>query len=155
MNADKNLIEKVSEKNKKMEGFPFDDLLEGCFKSCEKAIQEAFDERSEFFVHEILQALSRNCVKAESKANAWIGIVSLSKLRSEVGGRFQNLRDRWLQAGFPLREHRGDKTGAYEVNLEGWTELSAWILKQGYECKLSPAESEFLFEVRALEEDKI
>lgn len=79
----------------------------------------------------------------------WIGIESLSRLRSIVGGRFQNLKQKWTEAGFPLREHRGDKAGEFEIDQRGWLELSAWILKQGYEARLNPSKAEYLFEVRA------
>ncbi|MFM1848502.1 MAG: hypothetical protein RL417_1976 [Pseudomonadota bacterium] len=79
----------------------------------------------------------------------WVEIESLSRLRSIVGGRFQNLRDRWVGAGFPLREHRGDKDGEFALNESGWFELSNWILKQGFEARLTPDRPGCLFELRA------
>ena len=78
----------------------------------------------------------------------WVEIESLSRLRSVVGGRFQNLRDRWVGAGFPLREHRGDKEAAFTLNEAGWIELSNWISKQGYESRLTPDKTGCLFELR-------
>ena len=41
--------------------------------------------------------------------SGWLRIESLSQLRATVGGRFQNLKQKWVEAGFPLREHRGDR----------------------------------------------
>lgn len=83
----------------------------------------------------------------------WIEIESLSRLRAVVGGRFQNLRDRWVGAGFPLREHRGDKDGEFSLNEAGWIELSNWVLKQGFESRLTPDKPGCLFELRAMRSD--
>lgn len=80
----------------------------------------------------------------------WIRIESLSRLRALVGGRFQNLKDRWVSAGFPLREHRGDRSGKKSLDQEGWIELSSWIHKQGFEIRLAEAHEPWLFEVRKL-----
>ena len=80
----------------------------------------------------------------------WVGIESLSRLRSVVGGRFQNIKKKWTDAGFPLREHRGDRVKGFAVNESAWIELSNWILKQGYEARLTPDNTEFLFELRPL-----
>lgn len=85
--------------------------------------------------------------------STWIEIESLSRLRGIVGGRFQNLRDRWVGAGFPLREHRGDKESDFSLNEAGWIELSNWILKQGFESRLTPDKPGCLFELRAMKTD--
>ncbi len=81
----------------------------------------------------------------------WVKIESLSQLRALVGGRFQNLKDRWVGAGFPLREHRGDRSGKKNFDFEGWTELSTWIHKQGFEIRLAAEEEPWLFEIRKIE----
>ena len=78
----------------------------------------------------------------------WARIASLSQLRAEVGGRFQNLREKWTAAGFPLREHRGDRTGHVEFDHDGWLELATWITRQGYEVRLAGETDDWLFEVR-------
>ncbi len=83
----------------------------------------------------------------------WVEIESLSRLRAIVGGRFQNLRDRWVGAGFPLREHRGDKDGEFSLNEAGWIELSNWVLKQGFESRLTPDKPGCLFELRVIRGD--
>ncbi|MCB0319827.1 MAG: hypothetical protein KDD60_02810, partial [Bdellovibrionales bacterium] len=70
------------------------------------------------------------------EAEGWMTIASLSQLRKEVGGRFQNLRERWLNAGFPLKAHRGDPSERYELDKAGWLEMSSWLVKQGFECRL-------------------
>jgi len=79
----------------------------------------------------------------------WIQVESMSRLRGLVGGRFQNLKSRWTEAGFPLKEHRGDtKVAPPKINQEGWLELVAWIGKQGFEARLPSGESTWLFEIR-------
>lgn len=80
----------------------------------------------------------------------WLAIESLSALRNLVGGRFHNLKERWVEAGFPLKEHRGDKTQKFEVNKQGWVELSNWIMKQGYEARLVLDREDCLFELRSV-----
>ena len=85
-----------------------------------------------------------------ASSSEWIRIESLSRLRALVGGRFQNLKDRWVSAGFPLREHRGDRSGKKSLEQEGWIELSAWIHKQGFEIRLAEEHEPWLFEVRKL-----
>lgn len=78
----------------------------------------------------------------------WIGIESLSRLRSVVGGRFQNIKKKWIDAGFPLREHRGDRWREFELVEAGWLDLSTWIAKQGFEARLTRESKDFLFELR-------
>ena len=85
---------------------------------------------------------------ATKEQNDWNKIESLSQLRSLIGGRFQNLKQRWVNSGFPLRQHRGDRDAKANVINEGWIELSNWISKQGYEVKLAGEDEDFLFAVR-------
>ncbi|MCB0346511.1 MAG: hypothetical protein KDD66_15435 [Bdellovibrionales bacterium] len=80
----------------------------------------------------------------------WERIESLSQLRATVGGRFQNLKKRWVKSGFPLREHRGDREGKAEIDEAGWVELSLWINKQGFETKLAADSEPWLLEVRKI-----
>lgn len=80
----------------------------------------------------------------------WLSISSLSQLRAEVGGRFQNLRSRWLGAGFPLKEHKGDSNCDFSLDNEGWLELTNWVTKQGYEIRLSSDEATHFFEIRKI-----
>lgn len=84
----------------------------------------------------------------EAGGDAWVRIESLSRLRALVGGRFQNLKDRWVRAGFPLREHRGDRSGKKNFDFQGWVQLSAWIHKQGFELRLAEEAQPWLFEIR-------
>ena len=122
-----------------------------------KLVQDVLIEEHDILVAEVARRFGGG-VWADSGASAalvpphqgWVEIESLSRLRSIVGGRFQNLRDRWVGAGFPLREHRGDKDGAFVLNEAGWIELSNWIAKQGFESRLTPDKSGCLFELRAL-----
>lgn len=89
-----------------------------------------------------LSANSNNLCERE-----WIQIESLSQLRSMVGGRFQKLKERWISAGFPLREHRGDRASEAEIDQSGWLELSLWINRQGYKTKLAKQGDPWLFEI--------
>ncbi len=80
--------------------------------------------------------------------SGWLRIESLSQLRATVGGRFQNLKQKWIEAGLPLREHRGDREGKADFRQDGWLELSLWINKQGYDARLARDEEPWLFEVK-------
>lgn len=130
---------------------PVEDLMEHCVARFEALVRSVFRERREFFANEIASALSAALAAgaAPARQDEWIRIESLSQLRTMVGGRFQNLRARWMAAGFPLREHRGDKSGASRLDEHGWVELSNWMLKQGYEARPAPEGAEYLFEVRS------
>lgn len=82
----------------------------------------------------------------------WVAIESLSQLRAQVGGRFQNIKQKWLAAGFPLREHRGDRTREANLEYDGWVELAAWIGKQGFEVRLATEGEDCLFYVKRRQE---
>ena len=84
---------------------------------------------------------------------AWFRIESLSQLRARVGGRFQNLKGKWVGAGFPLREHRGDRREGAVVDPDGWEQLAAWIGAQGFEARLAPEGELWFFEVRLMQSD--
>ena len=96
--------------------------------------------------------LPENSVTIENQLPAahleWVGIESLSRLRGLVGGRFENIKKKWVDAGFPLREHRGDKAKKASVDEAGWSDMASWLLKHGFEARLLPESKEFLFEVR-------
>ena len=119
-------------------------------------VRRAISRRRQAIVYEI----ARRCEALMSELNfsaapgknstdqGWVRIESLSGLRAMVGGRFQNLKDKWVKAGFPLREHRGDRTGSKTIDYQGWVELAAWINKQGFELKLAEDDQPWLFELR-------
>lgn len=98
-----------------------------------------------------LRDIARPVVEEGPAASSaeWIGIESLSRLRSVVGGRFQNIKKKWVDAGFPLREHRGDRWKDFEINHDAWLELAAWIAKQGFEARLTPDSEEFIFQLKS------
>ena len=78
----------------------------------------------------------------------WQPIASLSQFRQIVGGRFQSIKDRWLRAGLPLREHRGDKAEwRGQLDPVAWDELCLWIRQQGFEVRVNRERPENLFEV--------
>lgn len=117
-----------------------------------KTIERIFEERGDVWSHIIAKRLEDvtagiTLVPGDQLDN-WEPIESLSKLRALVGGRFQNLRDRWVKAGFPLREHRGDRAGEVSLSEEGWTELAGWLLEHGYESRICNDQANVIFEIR-------
>jgi hypothetical protein len=130
-------------------------LLEQAIAIVDDSVRSTLQSRRPFIVAELRRRIGSQ-ITASSEAQAgrdesWSDIESLSRLRGIVGGRFQNLRDRWIAAGFPLKEHRGEKSEPVDVNQEGWIELSNWIMKQGFECRLTPSKSNCLFQLRKVE----
>lgn len=122
----------------------------------EQVCREVFKQKRDYLVHRFTQQLCTvGTVASDGAGNSyteqnWVGIESLSRLRSVVGGRFQNLKKRWMKAGLPLKEHRGDQNLEFTLNEEGWVELTNWILKQGYEARLTDIQTGYLFELRPL-----
>ena len=121
-------------------------------------VRRAIERRRRAIVYEIARRC-RALITAETKNGAggvsaadtaWMRIESLSGLRTHVGGRFQNLKERWVKAGFPLRDHRGDRTGQKNIDYQGWIELASWINKQGFELKLAEPEQPWLFEIKKI-----
>ena len=121
-----------------------------------EVLNEAFDRRRPQLAFELQRVLSRAEPErapavaggSPTPAERWVAVESLSRLRSLVGGRFQNVKDRWVSAGFPLREHRGEELHQVAASETGWLELSTWIAKQGFEARLTPESKEGFFEVR-------
>lgn len=126
------------------------ELLFSVLKSRRRAIVYDLGRR----IYSQLKTKASSAHFEAEQSSGWIEVYSLSQLRSIVGGRFQNLKDRWVDAGFPLRAHRGDRKDPALVNSRGWVELANWIGKQGYEAALATAEDGFLFSVRCLGEIK-
>ena len=115
------------------------------------SICSAIERRRTVLVNEIAKTIYEELshkIEHSSFESDWIPIESLSKLRQVVGGRFQNIKLKWLAAGFPLRAHRGDRQEEASLNEAGWLELSKWIYNQGYDVKLGVDSSEKLFEVK-------
>ena len=104
-------------------------------------LRESIASRRQAIVYTLARiafdALQSGELSIASSEQDWIPIGSLSQLRSLVGGRFQNLKERWIAAGFPLRSHRGDRAADAEIDSEGWNELAAWIFSQGYDARLA------------------
>ncbi len=146
--------ESVDALDDKLASAEFDQiLLDGFIERIERTVSNAIDSRKEVLAYEILERLGKISGSTPAPADAeekggWKQIESLSALRALVGGRFQNLKEKWIQAGLPLREHRGDKIGDYTVNDAGWIDLSNWILKQGFETRLVSGEPHTIFEIR-------
>lgn len=152
--SDKNHREELSAK---LQDAQFSDsLLEHTVSTFEGYLRNAFAARRDIFIFEIIKQLRREqfagprAVAEEGADGGWIDVESLSKLRNVVGGRFENIKRKWVGAGFPLREHRGDKAGDFEINSEGWVELSNWMSKHGYESRLRPDRTECLFQIKPL-----
>lgn len=121
-----------------------------------RLVREGVERRRQAIVYELARSLLgrlRASEVAVGGADAgeqadWVRVESLSQLRATVGGRFQNLKKRWISAGFPLREHRGDREGSADIDETGWVELSLWIGKQGFEARLASESDPWLLEVR-------
>ncbi len=109
-------------------------------------------------IREVLKTKIRLIAKSRSDredsdlkgAAVWHKIESLSRLRGLLGGRFENLKRKWTEAGFPLKLGKGKVAASSKVKDEGWSELSAWILKQGYESRLPREEADYFFEIREI-----
>lgn len=112
-----------------------------------KLVKDFVERRRHVLVYSLAQALESK-VSDESDTAPWIEISSLSQLRSIVGGRFKNLKDKWLESGFPLKEHRGDQKLVSEVHFEAWLRMLSWINKQGYDARLCEDRDEVFFELR-------
>lgn len=128
-------------------------LLEDTISRCAELLEAALEERRSFLVQGVLAKLCavRREFSGTSSASAgkeWIDVESLSSLRTLVGGRFASLKKKWVDAGFPLRQHRGDKNHSYKIREEGWIELAAWIAKQGYEARLADPEENCPIKIR-------
>jgi hypothetical protein len=122
-------------------------------------VKGALQRRRQAIVFGVAKRVLEQVDQAELQTNSpemgdevWIRIESLSQLRSIVGGRFQKLKERWLAAGFPLREHRGDRAGKAAVDHEGWVELTVWVSRQGYRARLAGEDEPWLFEIASVED---
>lgn len=135
------------------------DLVEGATSLLESVVNQVFESRRDSYVFQCANRLrelvsdAREVASAAPVINDWVEIESLSRLRTVVGGRFENTKKKWIAAGFPLREHRGDKLSAFVVNEAGWIELSNWIIKQGFETRQNPGKEHCLFELRKISQD--
>lgn len=119
----------------------------------ENSLQELFEERKSIYVNYIQSRISsvvegRVVTKTAGEEKDWEEIDSLSKLRALVGGRFQNLKSKWLAAGFPVKQDRGDHALSYSLNEKGWIDLSTWISNQGFEVRLNPEKRNVIFEIK-------
>lgn len=129
-------------------------LLRHSLEFYERRLAEVFESRHDVFVHDIVRRLRERRVQGgveldlQAGESGWIDVESLSRLRNVVGGRFENIKKKWVGAGFPLREHRGDKSGTFEIDNEGWIELSNWMSKHGFESRLRPDKPECLFQIK-------
>jgi len=133
--------------------FPFENLYQHFLNQAEKCLEKAFDTRLEFFAYEFTRHILPY-TKSDSEigkiSENWFKIQSFSQLRSLVGGRFQNLKERWSNAGFPLKEHRGDTLEEFKINEAGWAEMKEWLLKHGYIARLSEEDSACAFEMKKI-----
>ncbi|NLF26136.1 MAG: hypothetical protein GX589_10850 [Deltaproteobacteria bacterium] len=132
------------------------DLLEFHSSEFEAALEQSLVVNAELIASELMRGLeasgligAANESASSAQAGEWIPVKSFSNLRALVGGRFENLKKKWVEAGLPLREKVG-KSGDRRVEPEAWSILAAWILKQGYEARLADAKSGYFFEIRKL-----
>ena len=128
-------------------------LIEDTIARCAAALDSVLLERRDFLVQGALKKLTtalegRSVLAGKASAKDWVDVESLSSLRTLVGGRFASLKKKWVEAGFPLRQHRGDKAHDYKIREEGWIELAAWIAKQGFEAKLAGPDEDCPIKIR-------
>lgn len=119
----------------------------------EECLIELFDERMALYKSLIKNKLiSFYSIKKMPALNEsqeeWSGIESLTKLRQIVGGRFQNLKEKWIAAGFPLKEVRNSKKNTNSINQEGWIALSSWISNHGFQVRLNKDNQDTFFEIK-------
>lgn len=126
-------------------------------KELRALVRDSFERRRHAVIFDLARKLRRrldeNNVGSSSQDDAereWIKIESLSQLRAQVGGRFKNIKEKWLKAGFPLREHRGDRAHKAAVDYDAWVEMANWILRQGYESRLAEENESWLMEIREI-----
>ncbi len=144
----------MAEEREKLSGGEDNDRIK---HALERSLRETLQLRRQAIVysvaremHSIFQQIGAQFPAIDGSASqGWIKIESLSKLRAIVGGRFKNLKEKWVGAGFPLREHRGDRDERGVINSDGWLELSSWISRQGYEVRLADESDGWLFEIRS------
>lgn len=135
-------------------------LAEEQAEAAASAVQQVFEQHRDLFVRQFSRLLEAGIGPAPAAGECgggespWIPIESLSRLRSTVGGRFENIKKKWEEAGLPLKGHRGDKPEAFVVKQDGWIELSNWILQQGFQARLCESGSANIMEVRAVREDQ-
>ena len=120
----------------------------------EETLNQVFTDQREHFLMSIKEKILNNSGLARSETalkqseSEWVNVESLSKLRSLVGGRFQNIKSKWLAAGFPLKEKNSGNALSYTLDENGWIELSSWISRQGYEVRGAPDETSGLFQIK-------
>ncbi len=121
----------------------------------EDIVAEIFDDRKEIYAMHIRSRVAAGGIEISEGVSdldgqaEWLEIDSLSRLRGVVGGRFENLKNKWLAAGFPLKESKNSKYEPFKVDQNGWLELSTWISNQGFEARLNPDKKEILFEIKS------
>ena len=132
------------------------DLLEFHSSEFEAALEQSLAMNAEVIVYELVRGLEESGMIGvplesglSSQAGEWIPVKSFSNLRGLVGGRFENLKKKWMAAGLPLREQKRESSSKV-MEPEAWSALAAWILKQGYESRLASKGSGYIFEIRKL-----
>lgn len=133
------------------------DHLKGVFEARFLAVVKGvFARRRDYYIDSLARriiAVGGTVVGEKGKTNTlatWTKISSLSGLRTLVGGRFANLKERWMAVGFPLRDASEEGVKG-RVNRAAWLELANWIEGQGYAARLPEDSSDgTLLEVRPL-----
>lgn len=111
----------------------------------ERALRRVFRERSSFWESEMTRIFAG--FSAEP-GDEWREVGSLAALRKISGGRFEVLKRLWVEAGFPLRRHRGDRSMSARIEEQGWRNLVEWLDGKGFEVRRPPGSSEHLIEIR-------
>ena len=125
-------------------------------KKIKLLIEDSLDMRRQAIVYSLARKFYNLMPSSESiksdENNRWIEISSLSKLRASVGGRFNNLKKRWVDSGLPLRSHKGDREQGAVINKDAWLEMVNWINGQGFEALLGEQADNYLFKIKKMPE---
>jgi len=130
--------------------------LESLSSLFSKVLKKAFLDNAEYLKNRLNGDLltELNAVTEEfadhTGAASWIPIDSISKLRGEVGGRFDTLKLKWQEAGLPLKQKKGDKIPDFTINSVAWSDLEAWLLKMGYASRLTEGQEDRIFEIKKM-----
>jgi len=136
----------------------FKQAIDSSFAKCvEQVVSAAFAQKRAVILRSmynewsaVLNAEEGETSSKSASAVGWEEIVSLSSLRKIVGGRFQLLRERWMKAGFPLKEHRGTVLDADSSSRGNPDEFFSWLDSQGFLVRRQDdkLKSGILFEIK-------
>ena len=116
-------------------------------RCCRNALQSAEPALAVMLEAELAKRGVNRVSNTERGIEEWQGIESLSRLRRVAGGRLENIKKKWIEAGLPVKADPGMKNDGGVLNEAGWIVLSNWVSGRGFEVRRT-ADSKYFFEVR-------